>query len=131
MYTFQLIAEKRIKEAMSQGQFDNLPGKGKPLKFEDDSMVPEDLRMAYKILKNAGFIPPELQTEKEIRKAVDLLESMEDERLRYRQVIKLNVLVTKMNLMRKRPVNLEVGQFYYRKIVERIKINAKDRSNTP
>ncbi len=131
MYSFHLIAEKRIQEAMSQGQFDNLPGKGKPLKFEDDSMVPEDLRMAYKILKNAGFIPPELQTEKEIRQAVDLLESMEDERLRYKQVIKLNVLVTKMNLMRKRPVNLEVNQFYYRKIVERIKINSKDQSNTP
>ena len=131
MYTFHLIAEKRIQEAMSQGQFDNLPGKGKPLEFEDDSMVPEDLRMAYKILKNAGFIPPELQTEKEIRQAVDLLESMEDERLRYRQVMKLNVLVTKMNLMRKRPVNLEVNQFYYRKIVERIRINSKDRSNTP
>ena len=131
MYSFHLIAEKRIQEAMNQGQFDNLPGKGKPLKFEDDSMVPEDLRMAYKILKNAGFIPPELQTEKKIRQAVDLLESMEDERLRYKQVIKLNVLVTKMNLMRKRPVNLEVSQFYYRKIVERIKINSKDQSNTP
>ena len=129
MYSFHLIAERRIQEAMRQGQFDNLPGKGKPLQFEDDSMVPEDLRMAYKILKNAGFIPPELQTEKEIRQAVDLLESLEDERLRYKQVMKLNVLVTKMNLMRKRPINLEVNQFYYRKIVERVKINSKD--NTP
>jgi len=125
MFTFHLIAEKRIQEAMQKGQFDNLPGKGKPLVFEDDSMVPEDLRMAYKILKNAGFIPPELQTEKEIRQAVDLLENLEDERLRYRQVLKLNVLVTKMNMMRKRPVNLEVNQFYYRKIVERVKLRKK------
>ena len=125
MYTFHLIAEKRIKEAMQQGQFDNLPGKGKPLVFEDDSMIPEDLRMAYKILKNAGFIPPELQTEKEIRQAVDLLENLDDEKQRYRQVTKLNVLITKMNMMRKRPINLEVNQVYYRKIVERVKVRKK------
>ncbi len=125
MYSFHLIAEKRIKEAMQQGQFDNLPGKGKPLVFEDDSMIPEDLRMAYKILKNAGFIPPELQTEKEIRQAVDLLENLEDEKQRYRQVTKLNVLITKMNMMRKRPINLEANQVYYRKIVERVKVRKK------
>ncbi len=125
MYAFHLIAEKRIKKAIQQGQFDNLPGKGKPLVFEDDSMIPEDLRMAYKILKNAGFLPPELQTEKEIKQAVDLLESLEDEKQRYRQVTKLNVIVTKMNMMRKRPVNLEVNQFYYRKIVERVKVRKK------
>ncbi len=125
MYSFHLIAEKRIKEAMQQGQFDNLPGKGKPLVFEDDSMIPEDLRMAYKILKNAGFIPPQLQTEKEIRQAVDLLENLEDEKQRYRQVTKLNVLITKMNMMRKRPINLEANQVYYRKIVERVKVRKK------
>jgi len=125
MYTFHLIAEKRIKEAMQQGHFENLPGKGKPLVFEDDSMIPEDLRMAYKILKNAGFIPPQLQTEKEIRQAVDLLENLDDEKQRYRQVTKLNVLITKMNMMRKRPVNLEANQVYYRKIVERVQVRKK------
>ena len=125
MYTFHLIAEKRIKEAMQQGQFDNLPGKGKPLVFEDDSMIPEDLRMAYKILKNAGFIPPELQTEKEIKQAVDLLENLDDEKQRYRQVTKLNVMITKMNMMRKRPINLEANQVYYKKIVERVKVRKK------
>jgi len=125
MFTFHLIAEKRIKEAMQQGQFDNLPGKGKPLVFEDDSMIPEDLRMAYKILKNAGFIPPELQTEKEIKQAVDLLENLDDEKQRYRQVTKLNVMITKMNMMRKRPINLEANQVYYKKIVERVKVRKK------
>ncbi len=125
MYTFHLIAERRIQEAMKKGHFDNLPGKGKPLVFEDDSMIPEDLKMAYKILKNAGFIPPELETEKEIRNAVDLLENLDEEKKRYRQVTKLNVLVTKMNMMRKKPVNLEVNQFYYRKIVEKVKVRKK------
>jgi len=86
IFFFERLAEKRIKEAIRQGQFENLPGKGKPIVFEDDSMVPEDLRMAYKMLKNAGFIPPELQTEKEIKNALDLLDELQDERERYRQV---------------------------------------------
>ena len=49
------IAEQRIEESMRRGEFDNLEGKGKKIVFEDDSMVPEDLRMAYKMLKNAGY----------------------------------------------------------------------------
>ncbi|HFC47012.1 MAG TPA: DUF1992 domain-containing protein, partial [Dissulfuribacter thermophilus] len=115
MYIFHKIAEQRIREAMEKGAFDNLEGKGKPLVFEDDSFVPPDLRMAYKILKNAGFLPPELQAEKEIKNAEDLLEAMSDERERYRQAKKLNVLIMKANMLRKRPINLERHQVYYRK----------------
>ncbi len=125
IFFFERLAEKRIKEAIRQGQFENLPGKGKPIVFEDDSMVPEDLRMAYKMLKNAGFIPPELQTEKEIKNALDLLDEMQDERERYRQVTKLNILVTKANMLRSRPINLEVNQVYYRKVVEKIKVRKR------
>ncbi len=125
MFKFTRIAEKRIKEAMEQGQFDNLRGKGRPLEIEDDSFVPQDLRMAYKMLKNAGFLPPELQEEKEIKQAIELLGSMEDERERYRQVMKLNVMITKANMMRSRPINLEVDQVYYRKIVERVKVRKR------
>lgn len=126
MFVFHRIAEQRIREAMENGAFDNLEGKGRPLRFEDDSFVPPDLRMAYKILKNAGFLPPELEVEKEIRKAEDLLTSLDDERKRYRQAKKLNVLITKANLLRKRPINLERHQVYYRKIVEKITIRKID-----
>ncbi len=125
MYIFHKIAEQRIREAMEKGAFDNLEGKGKPLVFEDDSFVPPDLRMAYKILKNAGFLPPELQAEKEIKNAEDLLEAMSDERERYRQAKKLNVLIMKANMLRKRPINLERHQVYYRKIVEKISVRKK------
>ena len=54
----QTIAEERIREAQEQGVFDNLPGQGAPLKESDDSNIPEELRMAYHILKNAGCVPP-------------------------------------------------------------------------
>jgi hypothetical protein len=60
------IAEQRIAQAIENGDFDELPGAGKPLELDDDSLVPEDLRLAYRILKNAGFVPPEVETLNEI-----------------------------------------------------------------
>ena len=57
MDAISIIAEQRIREACERGAFDSLPGAGKPLELEDDSHIPEDLRMAYKLLKNAGYVP--------------------------------------------------------------------------
>jgi len=51
-----LMAERKIKEAMEQGLFDNLPGRGRPQKLEDLSHLPEDLRLAYIILNNSGYL---------------------------------------------------------------------------
>ena len=48
---FDALVEKHVREAQSQGVFDDLPGAGTPLKLDDDAMVPEDLRAAYRILK--------------------------------------------------------------------------------
>ncbi len=111
------VAEQRIRQAQEEGQFDNLAGRGRPLVLEDDSMIPEDLRMAYKILKNSGHVPPEIADEKEIRTAMDLLERCEDERTRYRQIRKINYLVMKLNERRRRPIDLEKHQLYYDKAV--------------
>jgi hypothetical protein len=63
---FDLIAERKIAEAIANGELDNLPGEGRPLDLDDDALVPEDLRLAYRILKNAGFVPPEVRTLNEI-----------------------------------------------------------------
>jgi hypothetical protein len=60
------LVEKKIQEAMACGDFDNLPGTGRPLDLDDDALVPEELRLAYRILKNAGFVPPEVETLNEI-----------------------------------------------------------------
>nr|WP_246325426.1 DnaJ family domain-containing protein [Dissulfurirhabdus thermomarina] len=117
-----MIAEQRIREAQERGELDDLPGAGRPLRFEDDTFVPPDLRLAYKMLKNAGYLPPELEEERELRSTAELLRHLEDEGERYRQVQKLNLLVTRINLRRRRPVNLEVDQVYYRKVVERVQV---------
>jgi hypothetical protein len=80
MDLFAVIAERRIQEAMERGEFDDLPGKGKPLDLEDDDpMVPGELRMAYRMLKNAGMLPPELELRKEILQLQDLLGAVHDE----------------------------------------------------
>ena len=116
------IAEARIEEAMRRGDFENLPGSGRKLVFDDDSMVPADLRMAYKILKNAGYLPPELLEEREIVTAVELLAAATDEQERYRQMRKLDFLVMKANARRARPLNLEKDAAYYQKVVERVSL---------
>ncbi len=119
MICFQRIAERRILEAIRDGAFDDLPGAGQPLKLEDDSRVPEDLRIAYKILKNAGYIPKEIALRKEIAQAEDLLANMEDTEAKYRQLKKLNFLIMKLNMLRKTHSGLEKTQRYEKKLVER------------
>jgi hypothetical protein len=66
MDIFSSIAEQKIAEAMKNGEFDNLPGKGKPVPPDDMSHVPEELRIGYKVLKNAGIVPEEVHLNKEI-----------------------------------------------------------------
>ena len=71
---FDAIAEKKIAEAIARGELDDLPGAGKPLELDDDANVPEDLRVAYRILKNAGFVPPEVESLREIGELERLVE---------------------------------------------------------
>lgn len=125
LYALQIIAEERIQEAIRNGEFDNLQGMGKPLVFEDDSNIPEELRMSYKILKNSGCLPPEVEERKEIQKAKDLLDSLTDEQERFRQMERLNLLIMKANMRRKRPVSLEEQQVYYEKAVAKVTLSKK------
>jgi hypothetical protein len=59
-------ADEKIKEAIAKGEFDNLPGKGKPLDLGTYFATPEHLRMGYSILKSAGIIPEEMELLKQI-----------------------------------------------------------------
>ncbi len=56
MFGYQKIVEKKIKEAEQKGEFDKLPGKGKPLILDDDSRIPEDLRLCH--FSSSPFLPP-------------------------------------------------------------------------
>jgi hypothetical protein len=116
-----LMAERRILEAMERGEFDDLPGKGKPLELEDDDpMVPEELRMAYRIMKNAGMLPPELELRKEILRLSDLLDAVRDEGERRARRRELDYKLMKLNLMRQRPVFLEGLPEYRERVLEKL-----------
>lgn len=120
MVDYLKIVEQRILEAQQRGEFDNLPGHGKPLHLEDDSNVPEDLRVAYKILKNADCLPAEIQERKEISQMEDLLTSMKDEKERYKLIKKINFRIMKLNITGRKSPLLEEEQIYYRKLIDRI-----------
>jgi hypothetical protein len=114
------LAEERIREAMDRGEFDDLPGRGEPLELENDSHLPEDLRIAYKILKNADCLPPELQLRKEIHTTQQLLAGITDTQRKYKQLQKLNFLIMKLNMTRRVSPLLEENQRYYAKVAEKM-----------
>ena len=117
---YEKIVEQRIKEAMEKGEFENLPGRGKPIPLEDDSHVPEDLRLAYKLLKNADCLPPELLEKKEILQMEDMLAAIPDEKERYKLIKKINFKIMKLNVMGRTSPLLEEKQIYYKKLVDKI-----------
>lgn len=119
MLALELIAERRIREAQERGEFEDLPGAGAPLDFDEDALVPEDLRAAYRILKNAGFLPPELEGHREIREIECLLQRVDDEMERARLLSRVNFLLSR-SAAGKRHGSLRVEQEYLEKIRERL-----------
>lgn len=120
MNIFEKIAEERIREAIERGDFDCLEGKGKPLPPDEWGIkVAPEVRVAYKILKNANVLPVEIQTLKEIERIEELLPALDNEDERYQYVRRMNALITKFNIMRKAPVSLERNQYYVNKLGKR------------
>ncbi len=117
MLIFQRIAEQKILEAQKQGVFNNLKGEFEPLPCDENyNKIPCDLRVSYKILKNAGFLPPELEIKKEIQREEELLELIYDEEEKSKKVKRLNKLIMKLNIVSKKKVDMELPQKYYDKI---------------
>lgn len=64
--SFERLVENKIREAMAKGEFDNLPGRGRPLDLDAYFNTPEELRLGFALLKSAGFVPPEVELQREI-----------------------------------------------------------------
>ena len=122
---FEKIVEERIRRAIEKGEFDDLSGAGEPLALEDDSSVPEELRLAYKILKNAECLPPEIELRKEIEKTEDLLAALPDTAEKYRLLKKLNFLILKVNAMRRASIANEIPERYAAQVVSRLEAGKK------
>jgi hypothetical protein len=130
MNAFDQLAEDRIREALARGEFDNLPGSGQPLALDDDFLVPEDLRVAYRILRNAGFVPPELGVHGEIRAVEQLLQVVEDDSERTHLLSKLNFLLSRSGAGRRRG-SLLVEQAYFERLTEKLCARTPGRRAAP
>ena len=117
---FERIVEERIRRAQQKGDFQNLDGRGLPIEFADDRHIPEDLRLAFKILKNADCLPAEIELKKEIERTEDLLAGMTDTRERYRTIRKINYLIMRVNALRKGSIALDMPPQYEQKLACRI-----------
>lgn len=115
MFLLDRLAEQRIAEAMARGEFDDLPGAGQPLELDDDTLVPEELRVAYRLLKNAGFVPPEVEARRELASLEELLACTDDAGERDRALKKLHLLSARLHGDR-----LSLEQAYYQRLLERL-----------
>ena len=113
------LAEQRIQEAQRKGEFENLPGKGKPLELADYSSLPEDLRMAYHLLKNANLLPPEAELLKDIHILEDLLKHVEDEGERKSLAKSLQWKMMRLDMLKRRSLDLRSVRSYGRKLIEK------------
>ncbi|MDD9666050.1 DUF1992 domain-containing protein [Klebsiella pasteurii] len=86
MWLLDQWAERHILDAQRKGELDNLPGSGEPLSLNDDSHVPAELRAGYRLLKNAGCLPPELEHRKEAVMLTDLLKGVQESDPRYAEL---------------------------------------------
>ncbi len=127
MDPLSFIAEQKIAQAMQERDLNSPKWKNKPLPLDDDRFVPDDLKMAYKILKNSGYLPPEIENRKEVKRLEDLIACTEDEHERLKQMKKLNVLLMKIDAQRSTPVNIAEQSDYYQKVVERITLHSKSK----
>jgi len=83
MWLVDELAEQHIRAALEKGELSNLPGAGKLLQLDDDSHVPPELRAGYRLLKNAGFLPPELELRREAVEVNDLIRQLDPDDRHY------------------------------------------------
>jgi len=117
MLLFELVAEQKLEEAARAGEFDNLPGAGKPLDLGDDALVAPELRMAHRVLKNAGLLPPEVELRREITEVHALVATLDDNAARRQALSRLALLELKLEAAGRSRLGRD--SVYYGRIVQR------------
>ena len=119
----EMLADRRITEAEREGQFANLPGAGKPLDLYEDPLIPDDLRMAYRILKNSGYVPPEVHALRELRELERFVVDAEgrgETGAKSRALRKLELLRMKLELENPQRATLFARSPYFERAAQRI-----------
>jgi hypothetical protein len=113
------IVERHIQQAAQRGELDDLPGTGKPLELDDDGLVPDTLRAGYRLLKNAGYLPPELELNKEINEAEQLLACVRDPGERDMAERRLRLLRLRLSQARGNGIDLTAERRYQDKLLKK------------
>jgi hypothetical protein len=90
------VAEQKIQQALQNGEFDQLPGAGKPLVMEDLSHLPPEVRMAYTILKNSGFVEAPQDMRRPLSPDETLKRSSPEEGTANGKLCKLDVMMNRV-----------------------------------
>ena len=96
---FGKLIEEKIREAMEAGDFDNLPGKGKPINLDDYFATPEDVRLGYSVLKSSRCLPEEVELRREIEELKAEMEPCTDESRRQALQSQIVSRTLKLNLL--------------------------------
>jgi len=119
MKLLDALVEQRIAAAAARGEFDDLPGEGAPQALDDDLLVPEEVRVANRILKNAGFVPPAVEQLRALRDLENELARVgADKTARCRLRAKMLALDMALESLRGGP--MVVPHEYRRRIAERL-----------
>ncbi|MDJ0778743.1 MAG: DUF1992 domain-containing protein [Gammaproteobacteria bacterium] len=114
------LAEEQIEAAIRRGELDDLPGQGQRLDLDDERVIPEALRVAYRVLKNAGCLPPEFGLRSEIRELEGLLHQVEVDTESQALRRRLSLLKTRLALQG-RELHLSAQEGAYRqKLLDRL-----------
>ena len=108
---FQLIAERKIAEAIERGEFDDLPGQGQPLRLSHDLLESPERRLANTMLKNAGMAPVEISLRRELvqlKQEYARAKTAEERRALMREI---RLMVLRINLMQQGPVHTDATDF--------------------
>lgn len=120
MLLIDSLAEEQIQSAIRRGEFQNLPGQGKPLDLDDDIWIPDELRVAYRVLRNAGCLPPTLMLRHEIHELESLLHHVDVDN--EQQIVRRRLCLLQTQLaMHGREINLLSQEEGYRaKLLQRM-----------
>jgi hypothetical protein len=124
MLEFDKIAERRILEAIGRGEFDDLPGKGRPLDLDDDTLIPAEMRLAFRILRNAGYVPEEVTLRRQISDLQSVIVDPPDASEKLRALKRLDFLRAELAAKRGHESVSDVKSEYRRKLVR--KMSTKD-----
>lgn len=125
------LVEDCIRAAVARGDLSGLPGEGRPLCFDEDGLVPPELRMAYRVLRNAGGVPPEILS---LREATGLAESVASERDAGRRVAglrRLEALLQSLEAAGLGRTSARILAQYREQLLARLTMNASGQAGSP